>query len=448
MGKLFVFDLDGVLLDSCHIHYETLNQALIEHNFAPVTHYDHEHTYNGLSTRAKLSKMPGVDVEGVYRRKQELTQLALCMLQPSVRLQEAIAGIKERGHLVMCASNCIRDTVNVALERLGILHMFDAVFSNEDVSKPKPSPEIYQKCMDLAKTEDTIIFEDSYVGLQAAIASGAQVHRVRHSTDLTLDYVLAARPNLMNRVNVVIPMAGNGSRFAQAGYTDPKPFIPVFGNPMISWVVKNVGIDSTYTFIIRKEFEQTYNARSYLESIVPGCNIVTVDHVTEGAACTVLLAREHIDNDRPILIINSDQYIEFTGCETAFSLVFDFLYKPSSQTLDGLISTFDGEGHPKWSYAKTDDDGIVTEVREKDPFSDHATTGMYIWRRGSDFVKYANQMIQKNIRVNNEFYVVPVFNEAIADGCRFGIAGCDRMWGIGTPEDLNVFLREYRGSTQ
>jgi len=448
MGKLFIFDLDGVLLDSCHIHYETLNQALVEHGIAPISKYDHEHTYNGLSTRAKLSKMPGVDIEGVYHRKQELTQASMYALQPSTRLQEALVGIKSRGHLAMCASNCIRDTVNMALERLGILHLFDAVFSNEDVSNPKPSPEIYQKCMKLAKSESTIIFEDSYVGLQAAVGSGAQVHRVRHPDDLTLEYILNARPNLMDGVNVVIPMAGNGSRFAQAGYTDPKPFIPVFGSPMISWVVKNVGIDSTYTFIIRKEFEETYNARSYLESIAPGCNIVTVDHVTEGAACTVLLARESIDNDRPIIIINSDQYIEFSGCDTAFSLVFDFLYKPAAQTLDGMISTFDGQGHPKWSYAKTNCEGIVTEVREKDPFSEHATTGLYMWRRGSDFVKYATQMISKNIRVNNEFYVVPVFNEAISDGRRFGIVGCDRMWGIGVPEDLDTFLREYRIATR
>lgn len=443
MTKLFVFDLDGVLLDSTDIHYTTLNQALRESGAECISRQDHECRYNGLSTRAKLATLPEVDIERVYHRKQELTQLSFKDLVSSPRLQEAMLGLKSRGFSVMCASNCIRNTVHLILERLGILHMFDAVFSNEDVSNPKPNPEIYQKCMELAKCDETIIFEDSYVGLRAAVASGANVHRVRHPDDLTLEYILSARSNLMDGVNVVIPMAGNGSRFAQAGYTDPKPFIPVFGRPMISWVVKNVGIDAKYTFIIRKEFEETYNASVYLKSIADGCNVVAVDHVTEGAACTVLLAREYINNDHPIIIINSDQHIEFTDCDSAFKLVFDFLYNPSSQSLSGVISTFDGQRHPKWSYAKVGDDGIVTEVREKDPFSDHATTGLYMWRKGSDFVKYAMQMIEKNIRVNNEFYVVPVFNEAIADGKQFGIVGCDRMWGIGVPEDLDTFLRDF-----
>jgi dTDP-glucose pyrophosphorylase len=246
--------------------------------------------------------------------------------------------------------------------------------------------------------------------------------------------------NITENVNVVIPMAGYGSRFTQAGYKDPKPFIPVIGERMISLVVKNIGIKAKYTFVIRKEFEDSHNASAYLETIAPGCNIVTVDKVTEGAACTVLLAKEYIDNDNPLVIVNSDQYIEFDGCENSYKFVFDFLHSPKEKELSGKISTFDGNRNPKWSYAKTDDSGIITEVREKDPFSENATTGLYMWRRGSDFVKYANQMITKNIRVNNEFYVVPVFNEAIVDGLKFGIDKCKKMWGLGVPDDLNIFL--------
>lgn len=445
MSKLFIFDLDGVLLDSCSLHYETLNQALTECGYPCISPEDHETIYNGLSTRMKLERMPGVDGETVYQRKQDLTQAALKNIQTCPRLVEALAGIKAKGYTVMCASNCIRETVVTVLTNLGILSLFDAVLSNEDVASPKPHPEIYRKCMSLADAhpDETMIFEDSYVGLQAAVASGAHVHRVTHPEDLSLDYILAAKPNLTCDVNVVVPMAGYGSRFAQVGYTDPKPFIPVFGRPMISWVVSNVGIDATYTFITRKELDETHNAGSYLRSISPGCNVITVDHATEGAACTVLLAKDILDTDRPVVIINSDQYIEFSGCHTSLAIMLDFLYNPAKRHLSGVISTFDGKGHPKWSYAKTDERGIVTEVREKDPFSDHATTGLYIWRRGSDFVKYATQMIQKNIRVNNEFYVVPVFNEAIADGHRFGIVGCDRMWGLGVPEDLETFLAEF-----
>lgn len=442
--ELCIFDLDGVLLDSCDIHYTALNEALRRFTDKTISRADHENIYNGLSTRTKLSRI-GIDgavAEDVCVCKQDLTIRALQTLERSERLQTMVRGLRDKGIRVVCASNCVRATVLLVLERLGILNDMDGILSNEDVLSPKPSPDIYRKAMEMAgvSAEKTLIFEDSYIGLQSAVASGAGVHVVRTPTDLTLEYVLAARPNLTQHVNVVIPMAGNGSRFASAGYTDPKPMIPVFGRPMISWVVNNLGLDATYTFLIRKDFEY---ARQYLTDLVPKCNVIAIDSVTEGAACTVLLAKAQINTDAPLLMINSDQYIEFADCPTAMKFVFDFLYSPSEAKADGKISTFDGQRHPKWSYAKLGDDGFVTEVREKDPFSDHATTGLYMWRRGSDFVKYAEQMIAKDIRINNEFYVVPTFNEAIADGKRIVISDCERMWGLGVPEDLELFLQTY-----
>lgn len=447
MYKLFIFDLDGVLLDSCNIHFRSFQQALFDITGRTLSKEEHDSQFNGLSTRVKLTKLQiyNETADAVFLRKQCLTEKYFETISVSERLQDMIRGVKSRGIMVMCASNCIRKTVEIVLKKLGIYEMMDAVFSNEDVLSPKPSPDIYTLAMKTAgvSCEHTIVFEDSYVGLQAGVSSKARVHYVKRPCDITLEYVLAAEPNLTKHINIVIPMAGNGSRFAKVGYKDPKPFIPVFERPMISWVVENLGIDATYTFLIRKEFEETYAAREYLNSISPGCNIVAIDTVTEGAACTVLLAKEYINNTSPLLIINSDQYIEFTDCDTSFKLVFDFLYNPTYQHLSGTISTFDGQRNPKWSYAKTDASGHVTEVREKDPFSDHATTGLYMWRHGSDFVKYAHEMIAKNIRVNNEFYVVPVFNEAIADGHSFNTVGCDRMWGIGVPEDLDIFLRDF-----
>lgn len=445
MRKLIIFDLDGVLLDSCQIHYDALNQALREIVGREISLNDHESMYNGLSTRTKLHRM-GIEGDAVYVRKQELTIQAFEEVEPCERLIHMMQGLRATGSRIACASNCIRKTVDTVLTKLGILDLFDVVFSNEDVSSPKPDPEMYVRVMEAMSVspDDTMIFEDSYVGLQAAVASRATVHRVSNPVDLTLEYTLRAQPNLTNHVNIVIPMAGNGSRFVEAGYKDPKPFIPVFGSPMISWVVRNLGLDATYTFIIRKEFEQTYGATKYLKNLVPGCNIVSVDQTTEGAACTVLLAREYIDNANPIIIINSDQHIEFENCDNAFQLAFDFLYEPAQRAFAGTISTFDGEGHPKWSYAKVDDTGSVCEVREKDPFSPYATTGLYMWRHGCDFVHYAEEMIAKNIRVNNEFYVVPVFNEAIASGKTFTICPCKRMWGIGVPEDLDYFLEHFK----
>lgn len=230
-------------------------------------------------------------------------------------------------------------------------------------------------------------------------------------------------------LTIVIPMAGNGSRFAVAGYRDPKPLIPVDGKPMIQWVVENLWVsDARFVFIIRADYPPS--CRDFLYQIAPGCTVITVDKVTEGAACTVLLARDLINNDQPLLIANSDQYLDGFDASTFIKL----------NGADGKISTFDGGRHPKWSYAKVEN-GLVTEVREKDPFSDHATTGIYLWARGSDFVQSAEQMIAKNIRVNNEFYTVPSYNEAIQAGLKITIEPCKKMWGLGVPEDLKVFLK-------
>ena len=238
------------------------------------------------------------------------------------------------------------------------------------------------------------------------------------------------------KMNVLIPMAGAGSRFANAGYTFPKPLIEVNGKPMIQVVVENLNIDAHYIFLVQKEHYEKYNLKQLLNLISPECDIIQVDGLTEGAACTTLLARDLINNDEPLLMANSDQFVEWNSNEC--------LYAFTADAIDGGIVTFKAT-HPKWSFAKIGDDGFVTEVAEKNPISDNATVGIYFWKKGSDYVKYAEQMIEKNIRTNNEFYVCPVFNEAISDGKKVRIKDIERMWGIGTPEDLNYFLEHYKG---
>jgi dTDP-glucose pyrophosphorylase len=239
-------------------------------------------------------------------------------------------------------------------------------------------------------------------------------------------------------MNVLVPMAGSGSRFAKVGYTLPKPLIEVRGKPMIQVVIEGLNVDAKYTYVVQKEHYEKYNLQYLLNSITPNCNIVQVDGITEGAACTTLLAREFIDNQEPLIITNSDQLILWNSEET--------LYAFNRDNVDGGIVTFSAT-HPKWSFAKLGDDGYVCEVAEKNPISEHATAGIYYWKNGSDYVKYAEQMIAKDIRVNNEFYVCPVYNEAIGDGKKICIKeiGVDDMWGLGTPEDLGYFLENYEG---
>ena len=236
-------------------------------------------------------------------------------------------------------------------------------------------------------------------------------------------------------MNIVIPMAGAGSRFESAGYTFPKPLIEVEGQPMIHKVVNNINIQGRYIFLVQKTHYEKYNLENLLNMISPGCEIIQLEGLTEGAACTVLTSRELIDNDEPLIIANSDQYIDWNAFET----ISEF----SNEGIDGGILTFNSV-HPKHSFAKVDGQGYVTEVAEKKPISTNATVGVYFWKKGSDFVYYADQMIQKNIRTNNEFYVCPVYNEAIQDGKKIITNMVDKMWGMGTPEELDNFLQNYK----
>jgi dTDP-glucose pyrophosphorylase len=203
---------------------------------------------------------------------------------------------------------------------------------------------------------------------------------------------------------------------------------------MIKTVVDNLNVDAQFIYIVRKEQYEKYNLKTMLEVMTPNCKIIQVDYLTEGAACTTLLAKEYINNEDSLLIANSDQFVEWDSNEFFYSMVGD--------SVDGGILTFKNV-HPKWSYVKLNEDGFVSEVREKEVISDIATVGIYFWKRGSDYVKYAEQMISKNIRVNNEFYVAPVYNESICDGKRIKIFNIRKMWGLGTPDDLNHFIQNY-----
>jgi len=234
-------------------------------------------------------------------------------------------------------------------------------------------------------------------------------------------------------MKILIPMAGEGSRFAKEGYTFPKPLIDVNGKPMIQTVVENLDYDAEYIFLVRKAHLDTYGGLySTLDRITNGkFKIVEVDKLTEGAACTALLAREHIDNDDDLLIANSDQFIEYSP--------ENFKTLKEMTDADAIVYTFEAI-HPKWSFVKRNARGIITEVAEKNPISNIATCGIYWYRKGSDFVKYADQMIEKNIRVNNEFYIAPVYNQLIEDGKKLIPFFVHSMWGLGTPEDLKNYL--------
>ena len=237
-------------------------------------------------------------------------------------------------------------------------------------------------------------------------------------------------------MNIVMPMAGRGSRFADVGYVDPKPLIDVRGRPMYAWAIESLPIALAKRLIficldehlrdtaLAADIRQRYAALSPI--------IISLDHVTAGQACTVLEARAWIDTNEPLIIYNADTY-QVSDLESRLR---------GAPELDGLISVFQGPGD-KWSFARTDGSDRVLETAEKRRISEWATTGLYHFSRGRDFVRHADAMIAADERERGEFYVAPVYNRMIAAGADIRIDVAKEVWVLGTPEDLNDFEARY-----
>lgn len=237
-------------------------------------------------------------------------------------------------------------------------------------------------------------------------------------------------------LNIVVPMAGRGSRFAVAGYKDPKPLIPIHDMPMIQLVIKNLRPSGPHRFIFicQSSHIEQYELQSKLEEWAPGSKVIGIDGITEGAACTVMIAENFIDSENPLMIANSDQYVNTQIDE----------YIARMANLDGLIMTMSAD-NPKWSFVGFDGEGKVERVVEKQVISSEATVGIYNFKRGADFVNGAKAMIAAEDRVNGEYYVAPVYNYLIKAGADIGVynigSEADGMYGLGIPEDLDLFLR-------
>ncbi|MGB8285922.1 MAG: glycosyltransferase family 2 protein [Candidatus Aquirickettsiella gammari] len=238
-------------------------------------------------------------------------------------------------------------------------------------------------------------------------------------------------------LNIVVPMAGAGNRFVVAGYSSPKPLIPINGIPMVKLVINNLrpNEEHRFIFICQQAHIETYKLEEKLSTWAPGCQIIGLDGLTEGAACTVLAAKERINNTHPLMIANSDQYINAD--------INKYLFEIRRKNLDGLIMTMKANDR-KWSYVKVDKKKRVTCVVEKEVVSDEATVGIYNFKKGADFISAVEEMIAKDLRVNNEFYVAPSYNQLIKNHKQVGIFNIgkegDGMYGLGTPIDLELFL--------
>jgi HAD superfamily hydrolase (TIGR01509 family) len=453
MIKALIFDFDNTLCELAEAHYQVLNEAIAKVAGPEylIARKEQDTKYNGLSTSTKINmlikekNLPEKFGPKIRELKQQFTlDYIKNNITENNNLILNLANLRSEGYRLCCASNALHETVRTGLECLGIFDLFDVVIGNDHIKRQKPCPDIYlQSFIEMeSDPQECLIIEDSKHGRESAVRSGAHICTVDNPNDLTYDHMKKSidKANKKeqkirwtdSKLNVLIPMAGLGSRFADAGFKLPKPLIDVNGKPMIKMVIDNLNIDANYIFIVQKDHYEKYNLEILLKAIAPGCKIVQANGMNGGAACHSLLAKDLINNDDHLLIANSDQYVEWDSC--------DFLSQMLTSGADGGIVTFKATGK-KWSYAKCEEDGTITKVAEKDPISEDGTAGIYWFKHGSEYVRSAEQMIKKDIKTNNEHYICPSYNEAIENGLIIKNFPCKKMAGVGTPEDLEAYLK-------
>lgn len=454
MIKLIIFDLDGVLVDARELHYEALNRALGKFGYT-ITRDEHLSTFDGLPTKRKLellTELKGLPKElypKIWGEKQNQTREVIDKeFTYDERVREVLKRLKQDEYKIVVCSNSTRETTKMMLIRKGFFEFVDYFISNQDVRNPKPSPEMFLRAIIESEVapKECLVVEDSHYGRQAAFDSGAHLCAVENVADVTYEKVISAiskatEKNVNNifipkwqggNLRVIIPMAGAGKRFKEAGYSFPKPIIDIKGKPMVQWVIENINVEGKFIFTLLKEDFEKYHLRYLLNLLVPNCEIITLKKPTQGAVLSILEAEHLFNDDYPIVIVNSDQFIDWNSNE--------FFYAMAADNCDGGIVTFTST-HPKWSFVKTNEDGFVSEVAEKIPISNQATAGVYYFRKGGEFIRYAKQMIDLGIKTNNEYYVCPVYNEFIKDNKKIRVFPVEKVWSFATPEDVEYFLK-------
>jgi len=233
-------------------------------------------------------------------------------------------------------------------------------------------------------------------------------------------------------MKIILPMAGRGSRFAERGVTIPKPLIPVYGRPMVAWALDSLRelTCSQIIFIVLQEHETAFGVTALLRDLVGRtARVVVIPTVTEGQLCTVLAAKAMIDTDEDILVASADTYVR------------SMLHRDIARRRPdcrGMISVANLPGD-RWSFARTDESGRVVEVAEKVRISDHASTGLYYFSSGREFVQVAEKMIANQEKTRGEYYVIPVYQKYVQQDWRVDISVANEVWDMGTPESLESF---------
>jgi len=237
-------------------------------------------------------------------------------------------------------------------------------------------------------------------------------------------------------INILIPLAGSNQFFSEAEYPYPKPLVEIHGKTMIEHVIDNfasIKKEKQFIFIVNSDDCKKYHLDNVLNLLTDhACKIVKIDNETKGAACSAMMAIEYINNDTPLIIANADQIID----EDLGEIVTSF------DKVDAGVISFESV-HPRWSYARLDEDGFIVEMAEKRPLSKHAIAGFYYYKKGQDFIESAMNMIKKDASVNDLYFIAPTLNEMVLQHKKLIVKSIDNSHyhTFYTPQKIHEYER-------
>ena len=318
------------------------------------------------------------------------------------------------------------------LSKFGLLNHIDLLISKNDVNNIKPHSEPYIRAISFFgdNLNKYIIFENSEIGIKSAKGTGIFFFEVKNNIDIeTIKNI-----NNINDINILIPMAGLGSRFLKRGFKKAKPLIEVDKVPMIKKAIDSLNINGNYIFIVRVD-ENNDKLKKYLYDYKQNCKIIEINFLTEGSASSCYLAKEYINNDKQLIISNCDQFLEWDSN--------NFLLDSYKRDLDCNLLTFESD-FDKSSFIKTDQNNRGVMIREKEVISNNALVGVHYFKKGKFFVESYEEIFEKKIKFKNEYYLSTVCDNMIKKGynvSHFLLKDDHKFHSLGTPDEYFKFLR-------
>ena len=437
--KKYLFDLDGVLVDSSDIQYQSTIDAINRYTKIDITTEIDKILKSTITTKKKLNYLieqniiSNAQLLDIYNEKKKIADNTFNNLKINDVKVRLFSFLKKKGCKIAIVTNSNKNSAKIILKSLGLYNFLDLLISNEDVINPKPHSEPYIRAISHfgGELKNFIIFEDSEIGLTSAYGTGCKVYKVENTNDINLS--LIKQLNNLNR-NILIPAAGLGSRFQKRGFKLQKPLIKLENKTLIEHAITSLDIEGNYIFVIRKlDNNSNIELITALRNIQPECKVIEIDYVTEGSASTCYLAKELIDNDDELIISNCDQILNWDSKK----------FLEYSSNYDCCVLTYKSN-EDKNSFIKTDENNKGIEIREKEVISDNALVGVHYFKKGSDFIKSYEHIFNYKIQFKNEYYVSTVCNHLINEGkevVNYSFQENELYYSTGTPEDYFKYMR-------